>query len=97
MVTRDMIDFEILWSLSMILVLFQPRTASATCSSSSEYAKLLESSASPETRLGRSPRAKSTPSSAQNSPLRMESSDHTCSPQQAAEHKLTSGNVFVDR
>lgn len=66
------------------------RTASATCSSSSEYAKLLENTASPESRLGRSPRAKSTPSSAQNSPLRMESSDH--SPQQTSEHKLPSGS-----
>lgn len=66
------------------------RTASATCSSSSEYAKLFESTASPDTRLGRSPRAKSTPNSAQNSPLRMEAADH--SPQQTSEHKLSSGS-----
>lgn len=66
------------------------RTASATCSSSSEYAKLFESTASPETRHGRSPRAKSTPSSAQNSPLLMETSAH--SPKQTTELKLSAGS-----
>lgn len=66
------------------------RTASATCSSSSEYAKLFESTASPDTRHGRSPRAKSTPNSAQNSPLLMESSAH--SPKQTSELKLSAGS-----
>ncbi|XP_060599836.1 OTU domain-containing protein 5-B-like [Ruditapes philippinarum] len=49
------------------------RTASATCSSSSEYAQFLENSGSPEARLGRSPRHKtSAPNSNQNSPQRVE-------------------------
>ncbi|KAL4226557.1 OTU domain-containing protein 5 [Mactra antiquata] len=50
------------------------RTASATCSSSSEYAQYFENTGSPpEGRLGRSPRHKtSAPNSVQNSPQRVE-------------------------
>lgn len=71
-----------------------PRTASATCSSSSEYAKLIENTASPESRLGRSPRAKSTPNSAQNSPLRTDTNE--LSPQQTSEFKISSGSSPVN-
>lgn len=53
------------------------RTASATCSSSSEYATLFENAGSPENRHGRSPRHKSSaPSSGQNSPQRVEHTEH---------------------
>lgn len=45
------------------------RTASATCSSSSEYSQFLENMGSPEARLGRSPRHKT---SNPNSPQRVE-------------------------
>ncbi|KAJ8301676.1 hypothetical protein KUTeg_020663 [Tegillarca granosa] len=48
-----------------------PRSASATCSSSCDN-MLMESVASPDHRLVRSPRNRSTPNSAQNSPQRVD-------------------------
>lgn len=71
----------------------QPRSASATCSSSCDN-MLMENVASPDHRLVRSPRNRSSPNSAQNSPQRVDMlvSQDSPRPTMSGAGKINSGD-----